>query len=273
MGFSLRAVGFGALLCTTLAAAPAVASAADFRVCADPDYMPFSNRAGQGFENEVARFMARSLGDKLVYVWESQRSTGGFDHFLRLTLEAKRCDVVMDVPYASENLGVTKPYYVSSYVFVFPKSKHYDITSLDSPILQRLRLGYEEETPVETGLKLRALTPHSKPFDIGGDEGASPAQMLDAVQSGKIAVALTWEPAIGYYVRNRPQLEVIAVPNSRSQGSPEQYMFPMAMGVRAGDDATRARLDSVIAAHGPELKAILNKYGVRLYQPTDATSP
>ena len=43
------------------------------RVCADPNNMPFSNRAGEGFENAMARMMARELGAELRYTWLPQR--------------------------------------------------------------------------------------------------------------------------------------------------------------------------------------------------------
>lgn len=261
----IRIAALGAVM---LALAMAAARAADLRVCADPSYLPFSNRAGQGFENAIASAVARALGDRLVYVWGTTRGPGGFDQFLHDTLKAKRCDAVVDIPYASQDVAATRPYYVSSYVFVFPKHKRYDITSLDSPVLQRVRIGFEQDTPAEAGLKLRALTLHSRAFDVGDEEGASPAEMLDAIDSGQIAVGVTWEPAIGYFLRSRPQFAIVAVPNTRSQGSPEQYAFPMAMAARSGDSRTRERLDHVIATHSAELTAILERYGVKLYKPS-----
>ena len=238
------------------------------RVCADPDYMPYSSRDGGGFENKIALAVGRALGQHVEFVWGATRGPGGFDQFLQHTLRARRCDVVIDVPYASENLAVTRPYYISSYVFVFPRAKHYDITSLDSPALKSLRIGFEADTPAENGLKLRALIEHATPFEVGDDPGASPSEVLDAIKAGKIAVAITWEPSIGYFLRQRPEFSVVAVPNSRAQGSPEQYTFPMAMATRSDDKALRSRLDQVVASHKAELDAILTSYGVKLYQPT-----
>jgi mxaJ protein len=255
---------------TASTAMPAAAqSSGTLRVCADPDYMPFSNRAGAGFENQIAAFVAKSLGEKLTYVWATTRGPGGFDQFLDGTLNAKKCDVVMDVPYASDNVLATNPYYISSYVFVFPKKKHYDITSMDSPALKTLKIGFEADTPAENGLKLRTLILHAVPFDSADSPSGSPTEMLDALEEGRISVGVTWEPAVGYFLRSKPQLEAVAVPNSRSQGSPEQYAFPMAMGARLNDKETRAKLDRVIAAHAAELTAILNRNGVKLIKPTD----
>jgi mxaJ protein len=245
----------------------AAGSGEALRVCADPNYLPFSNRAGAGFENQIAAYVARALHEPLVYKWDDSRGTGGFDQFLRETLQAKKCDIVMDVPYATDGILASDSYYVSSYVFVFSKHKHYDITSMDSPVLAHLKIGFETDTPAENGLKLRTLILHGVPFDTSQD-AASPTQILDALEAGKIAVGVTWEPAIGMYLQSKPDLNVVAVPNSRSQGSPEQYAFPMAMAVRPGDTATKAKLDGVIAKHRPELTRILARNGVKLYAPS-----
>ena len=191
------------------------------RVCADPDYMPFSNRAGEGFENKVAVQVARELGTRVQYTWASVRANGGYDQFVHDYLNTGKCDVVVNVPYASENLTATDPYYISSYVFISEKKKNYDISSLDSPVLKKLKIGFEADTPAQTGLQMRALILHSTVFDVGDTEGASPVEMLDALRSGKIAVGITWEPAIGYYLRKRPDVAVVTVPNTRTLGSPE----------------------------------------------------
>jgi len=53
----------------------------------------------------------------------STRGQGGFPEFLARTLDANECDVVMNIPYGSREELTTQPYYVSSYVFVFKKSK------------------------------------------------------------------------------------------------------------------------------------------------------
>lgn len=275
LGGMRRRISFVAAL-ALLIAAPLSGGAATgaahgngtLRVCADPDYLPYSTRDGRGFENKIALAVGHALGEPVTFYWASMRGPGGFDQFLQQSLRANHCDVVVNVPYASDNLEVTHPYYISSYVFVYPKAKHYDITSMDSPALKSLRIGFEADTPAENGLKLRALILHADPYDVGDQEGESPATILDSLKTGKIAVAVTWEPAVGYFLRSRPDLAVVPVPNSRSQGSPEQYVFPMSMATRPGDKALAAKLERVISQHRAELTSILNEYGVRLYQPS-----
>src|ERR1700739_509425 len=100
------------------------------RVCADPDYLPFSNSAGQGFENKVAEVLAKTMGRQLEYRWASYRGHGGFSNFLADNLNAGKCDVVMDLPYGDNEEGFTNPYYTSSYVFISKTSNNYGITSM-----------------------------------------------------------------------------------------------------------------------------------------------
>jgi mxaJ protein len=232
-------------------------------VCADPNYLPFSNRAGEGFENKVASAMAKALGEPLQYTWASFRGHGGFPQFLSSTLDAKKCDVVMSIPYGSREELTTRPYYISSYVFVFPKVKGYNITSMDSPALKRLKVGFERDTPAEDGLKIRGMIPGTAvPFDVSDEGGESPATMLTALKDGKIDVLITWQPAIGGFLRGYPEMEVVAVPNGRTLGAPEQYAFPMSMGVREGEDALKKKLDAVIEKQQAALTAILTENGV-----------
>lgn len=250
-------------------AEPAVAAEKPLRVCADPDYMPYSNREGQGFENKIAELVANALGRKLEYRWASYRGHGGFSNFLALNLDADRCDVVMDIPYGDPEELYTKSYYESSYVFVYKKSKGYDITSMDSSGLKHVKIGYEADTPPQTGLKLRGLLMDATPFHVADNPNESPKSMLQAVQDGKVDVLITWEPAVGYFLHDFPDLKVVRVPNTRSQGSPEQYLFSMAMAVRTHDKALKDQLDKVIESHKSQIKEVLSRYNVKLLAPAN----
>jgi len=241
--------------------------AAALRVCADPDYLPYSNQSGEGFENKIAEAVAKALGEPLEYTWASTRGQGGFPEFLARTLDANKCDVVMNIPYGNREELTTEPYYVSSYVFVFKKSKNYDIRSMDSEILKQVKTGFESDTPAENGLKMRGMLQQAVAFDVGSSSGVSPVTMLNALQNGQIDVLITWQPAIGAFLKQYPDLDVIAVPNERALGAPEQYAFPMSMGVRQRNESLQKRLDAVIAQHQSELTSILGEHGVRLYTP------
>jgi mxaJ protein len=138
---------------------------------------------------------------------------------------------------------------------------------MDSVVLKRVKIGFESDTPAENGLKMRGLVPAAVAFDVGSDSAESPVSMLNAVTNGQVDVLITWQPAISAFLKQHPDLEVLPVPNERALGSPEQYTFPMSMGVRHGDESLRKRLDDVIARRQPELTSVLTQYGVKLYTP------
>src|SRR5205807_4747314 len=76
------------------------------RVCSDPRNMPFSDERGEGFENKLAELFAQKLGKRLAYAWYPQ-ATG----FVRNTLGAHKCDVIMGFPQGNDILQSTNPYY------------------------------------------------------------------------------------------------------------------------------------------------------------------
>lgn len=246
----------------------AALSGAPLRVCADPDYMPYSNRAGQGFENRIAQVIGHQLDRPVVYVWQNTRGEDGFTELVHRYINGGKCDLVVDVPYAVPDLTTTHPYYIASYVFVYKKNAGLNsITSLDSPRLRHVKIGYEADTPVEIGLKLRTLTIGAKPFLTADEEDATPKTLIDAVQSGVVSVGLTWDPAVGYFIAQHPDLTAVVIPNSRTQGSPEQYTFPMAMATASGNTALAAKLDAAIAASRPQIDRILSDYNIQFKQP------
>jgi mxaJ protein len=263
----MSSLAASAMLALPLLACTVPANA--LNVCADPDYFPYSNRAGEGFENKAADVVAKALRETVDYTWASYRGHGGFPQFLSSTLDAKKCDVVMSIPYGSREELTTRPYYISSYIFVFPKSRNYAISSMDSPALKGLRVGFERETPAEEALKLRGMIGKAVGFDVAGDPDESPLILVKAVTSGKIDVLMTWQPSIGAFLPRFPNLEVVPIPNSRTLGSPEQFSFPMSMGVRTGDQAMKQKLDRVIEQHGTELEAVLRRSGVQLISPPE----
>jgi len=139
---------------------------------------------------------------------------------------------------------------------------------MDSQALKRLKIGFERDTPAEEALKIRGMIPGTVvAFDVSEADGVSPATMLSALKNGQIDVLITWQPAIGAFLLSYPGLEVVAVPNERALGPPERFAFPMAMGVREGDEALRKKLDDVIEKHHAELTSILTEHGVMLFAP------
>src|SRR5471032_3429273 len=82
----------------------------EMRVCADPNDLPFSNEKGEGFENRIAQILGKELGLPVRYVFFPQVSG-----FVRNTLRARTCDVIMGTVTGDEFVQTTKPYYYSAY--------------------------------------------------------------------------------------------------------------------------------------------------------------
>lgn len=234
------------------------------RICADPNYLPFSNKAGEGFENKISDILAKSMGRKPEYVWASYRGQGGFPNFLADYLEKGKCDMVMNLPYGDGEAGFTDPYYTSSYVFVSKKKNNFGLRSMKMPVLRSIKIGYEDETTPETALKMLNLLPNATTYHIADDPSASPELMLQAVQDDKVGVLITWKPAIGDFLKKYPDLVVANVPTEGyAPGIPQvSYTYKMAIGVRLDDTKLKDELNTALNADKSQIDAILTQYDV-----------
>jgi mxaJ protein len=233
------------------------------RVCADPNNLPFSNQAGEGFENRVAVLLARDLDARIEYTWWAQRRG-----FVRNTLKANACDVIMGVPVGFEQALTTHAYYRSTYVFVSRRDRHLQLASLDDPRLRQLRIGVQmigddfNNSPPAHALSNRGMVRNVVGYSVYGDY-AQPgplAAIVDAVDRGDVDAAVVWGPAAGYFARHKA-LDLTAIaPRADSPSLP--FTFAIAMGVRRGDTALRDQLDAFIARRGADIGRILDEYGV-----------
>jgi len=238
-----------------------------FRVCSDPDNMPFSNRQLQGFENKIATLIATELGATPTYTWWGQRR-GFIRNTMNASLKEARCDVVIGVPAGYDLVQPTKPYYRSTYVFVYPKGKGFQIKSLDDPILKKIRIGvhllgddYTNPPPVHE-LSKRGVVDNVVGFDTFYSPTNPPSTIIDAVVSGKVDVAIVWGPAAGYYAsRQRVPLEVVPIPSGKTD---LPFSFDISMGVRKGEEALKAQLEQVLDRKQLEIEKILKSYAVPL---------
>ena len=238
-----------------------------FRVCADPDNLPFSNRQLQGFENKIAALIAKEFGATPSYVWWGQRR-GFIRNTMNASLKEARCDVVIGVPAGYDLVQPTKPYYRSTYVFVYPKGKGFQIHSLDDPILKKIRIGvhllgddYTNPPPVHE-LSKRGVVDNVVGFDTFYSKQNPPNTIIDAVANGKVDAAIVWGPAAGYFAaRERVPLEVVPVPSGKTD---LPFAFDISMGVRKGNDALKVELEQVLDRKQLEIQKILKEYGVPL---------
>ena len=241
-----------AALCVLSAPAAAQAPAPNespqaLRVCANPDNLPFSNREQQGFENRIAELIGAELGQPVSYTWHAQRRG-----FLRRTLNAGRCDLVMGAPVGLQALITTKPYYRSTYVFVTRKDRKLGIRSFDDVALKRLKIGLHavgddgNNPPPVYSLARRGMASNIvgyKLWDVDAVENPQ-GRIIDAVAKGEIDVAIVWGPFAGYFGKKQPvALDIVPLPPD----IPElPFDYAMALGVRTGDEALKARLDAIL---------------------------
>ena len=253
-----------------------VASAGNqLRVCADPNNMPFSNRKLEGFENRIADLVARELDATVTYTWWAQRRG-----FIRNTLNASTCDLVIGVPASFDLTAVTDPYYRSSYVFVTRKDRTLDIASLDDPRLRALKIGVQlvgddgANTPPVHALDRRGIT-NLRGYLVYGDyrEANPTAAIVDAVANGEVDVAIVWGPIAGYFAK-RQAVPLALVPVSPQIDLPFMpLVFDMAMGVRRQDTTFRRQLDSIIERRRDAIAAILDEYAVPRVGTAIASAP
>jgi quinoprotein dehydrogenase-associated probable ABC transporter substrate-binding protein len=248
-----------------LVAAPAQAQTIEavdrtaLRVCADPNNLPFSNENGEGFENKIAELLAAELKVPVRYAWYPQ-ATG----FLRNTLWARRCDVVLGMPGGSDAVLSTNPYYRSTYALVYPAGRETVVDRLDDPALKSLRIGLIAGTPPSTLLAQNGLMQQVRPYHLVVDTRyESPAKtMIEDLVSGEIDVGILWGPLAGYYAgRQDPPLKVVLLLHEPAYAHLD---FWIAMGVRPEEVQWKHDLNTLIERKQADIERILKDYGVPL---------
>jgi quinoprotein dehydrogenase-associated probable ABC transporter substrate-binding protein len=245
----------------------AYAAAATLRVCADPNNMPFSNRAEQGFENQLANLIAKDLGMTVQYYWFPQRSS-----FFKKTLNAGHCDIVMGLPEGMDDAATSVPYYRSSYVFVSRRDRRLNIKSMDDPRLHHLRIGVhttgdgDGSLPPVNALISRGIVRNLVDFNIYGrlDEKNPPADLIRAVENNKVDIAIAWGPMAGYFAKHSSVPLQVTPVDVVSPDPKIPFTFAISMGVRRGDSQLLQRLNSEIQQHRPRIHRLLESYGVPL---------
>jgi mxaJ protein len=241
------------------------AGGAALRVCADPNNLPFSNRAGEGFENRIATLVGQELRRPVEYTWWAQRRG-----FVRNTLNAGGCDLVVGTASGMEMLATTRPYYKSAYVFVTRRDRHLSIRSFDDPALRKLRIGVQlvgddfANTPPAHALSNRGMVKNIVGYTLYGDyrQPNPPARIVDAVARGDVDIAVVWGPLAGFFAK-RSSVPLDIVPVSPQIDLPFlPFVFDIAMGVRRGDSTFRKQLDDIIERRGSSIDSILAVYGV-----------
>jgi quinoprotein dehydrogenase-associated probable ABC transporter substrate-binding protein len=247
------------------AGAPAEAASAEavdrsaLRVCADPSNLPFSNKKGEGFENKIAELLAEELGVPVRYTWYPD-SMG----FIRNTLRARICDIVIGTISNNELLQNTNPYYHSAFSLVYRQDSGLSITSLNDDALRPLKLGAIAGTPPVTLLAQRGLLDKLKPYALVVDTRFEhPGQdLVHDVAEGVVDIGILWGPIAGYYAKH--ESTPLTVVPLKTENAAIRLDFRITMGVRNNEPEWKRDINKLIRAKQPEINRILLDYGVPL---------
>jgi len=237
----------------------------ELRVCSDPNNLPFSNKSGEGFENKIAELIAKDVHKKPSYVYEIQG-----ENFIKNTLDAGRCDIVMGLPVGFAQALLTKPYYASQYSFVYRADRKLALHSIKDARLAKLKIGVhllgDSDSPPVQAFTREGIVRNIVGFMIQGDTSKPnpPARLIEAVAHGDVDVAAVWGPLGGYFAkRSAVPLEVVPITDVKAF-APLAFRYEIAMGVRMGNDALKAQLNTIIAQRHAQITRILQDYGIPL---------
>jgi quinoprotein dehydrogenase-associated probable ABC transporter substrate-binding protein len=235
------------------------------RVCADPRNLPFSNEKGEGFENKLGELFAEKLQKKLDYMYFPQ-ATG----FVRMTLAAHRCDVIMGFPQGDDLVQGTNPYYRTAYALVAKQGTGLDdVETLEDARLKGKHIGIVAGTPPATNMAVAGLMANARPYPLMIDTrfDSSSAAMIKDLMSGEIDAGVLWGPMAGYYAKQAsPPLHV--TPLVKETSGP-RLAFRIGMGVRPADQNWKRQLNRLIQENQPAINKILLDFGVPLLDEND----
>ena len=235
------------------------------RVCADPRNLPFSNEKGEGFENKLAELFAEKLQKKLDYMYFPQ-ATG----FVKMTLGAYRCDVIMGFPQGDDLVQGTNPYYRTAYALVAKQGSGLeDVATLDDERLKGKRIGIVAGTPPGTNMAVNGLMANARPYQLMVDTrlDSSAEAMIADLMSGKIDAGILWGPMAGFHAKKaNPPLHV--TPLVKEKMGP-RLAFRIGMGVRGADQNWKRLLNRLIQENQPAINKILLDFGVPLLDEND----
>lgn len=238
------------------------------RVCADPNNLPYSNKAQEGFENKIAEQLGEYFGLDVEYVWFPQRMG-----FIRNTLKnwsdiegRFACDLVIGVPAQFDIAATTKPYYRSAYSLLLKKdgalanvNNQQDFLALPDAVKKAIKVAAFSPSPAVSWLRENGFKDSTEYFRImNGDPEDYPGKMVGRVADGEFDALVIWGPIAGYFAKAYPDLAVIPL----TSGNGNVFDFAISMGVRYGEKPWKETVEMAMDANAPQIAMILNDFGV-----------
>ncbi len=190
--------------------------------------------------------------------------------FVRMTLAAHRCDVIMGFPQGDDLVQGTNPYYRTAYALVAKqRSGLDDVATLEDARLKDKRIGIVAGTPPATNMAVAGLMANARPYPLMIDTrvDSSSAAMIKDLMSGEIDAGVLWGPMAGYFAKQAsPPLHV--TPLVKETSGP-RLAFRIGMGVRPADQNWKRQLNRLIQENQPAINKILLDFGVPLLDEND----
>jgi mxaJ protein len=242
------------------------------RICAAENERPYSSSDGKGFENKIAEVLVEAMGKKPDFVWADKAAI----YLVRDFLDKDLCDVVIGLDTGDPRVLTSKPYYRAPYVFVMRKDSPLDITSWDSPDLQKAeKIGMSQESPAQVMLEKLGL--YNRNFNymkslVGFKSKRNqfirvePSRYVEDVSSGKADLAVVFSPEVARYAKERDNVKLVVVPDNatRADGMHVPFHFDQSVGVRKGDEKLLAEINAALEKAQPQIEAILKEEGIPL---------
>ena len=267
-----RGIALAAMVAIAVSSTAAAERTA-FKVCADPHYLPWSNQAGDGYENRIASLLAGALNLPVEYTWFPQRMG-----FIRNTLRSRgpdgeyKCDVVMGLPAGFELAITTEPYYHSTYALVYVKGRGLDdvetaedLLALEPDRRRQVRFGLAERNPGTVWLARHGMLDQIAIAYASqhGDPEVHPGQLeQEDLLADRIDATIMWGPIAGHFARSNPDVPVAVIPMASEPGV--RLHFGISAGVRFGQKARKEELQKLLDEHADAIVAILRDHGVPL---------
>jgi len=235
----------------------------EFKVCADPNNLPFSNEKQEGFENKIAAVLAEDLNKELSFQFWPDRFG-----FIRNTLKSKRCDVLIGTGSAVDMVKTSKPYYRSGHVWIYRKDSGYNIKDWDSPDLRKGIIGIVDKSPVAQSLNANDLMANAKPYRLMRDLTKDPGQLVTHLAEKKIDIAIMWGPIGGYFAKKSSvPMEVVLIPEFEDVKLSGKTYWNISAAVRHGDKDRLKMIEGALDRKKDEILKILDDFGIPHTEP------
>ena len=232
-----------------------------FRACADPRNLPFSNEGREGFENKIADLFAKQLGKSVGYAFYP-----GATGFIRNTLNAHRCDVVLGIAQGDDIVQPTNPYYRTSYAAAYKKGGALDGLEFASGSKAEDRADRRRRRHASGHLSRNGRPPAAdQVLCVDGRHAVQFAGAANDVGSRKgrhrRGSALGTPCRLLRRQGDRPHHRHAAREGAERAA---KWTYRIVMGVRHSDQNWKRSLNKLIADNQDAINAILKSYGVPL---------